>query len=79
MQEEGYQNEPVETSSPDINQRDLADKLLKNAGKIEALALVAGNDDFNEWSEEVRSNFMWTLSDLTTQQRKDIDTYLTRA
>lgn len=56
---------------------ELADTLERKTAQLESALLVAGNDSFDDFSQEIKGNFLWLCSDLSTEIRDDFDKFRT--
>ena len=54
---------------------ELSDALDRKTAQLEAALLVAGNDSFDDFSQEIKGNFLWLCSDLASQVRTDFDNF----
>lgn len=58
---------------------DLADLMERKTSQLEAALLIAGNDSFDDFNQEIKGNFLWLCSDLATEVRDNFDKFRTAA
>lgn len=60
-----------------MNQRafDLADTLDRKTAQLEAALVIGGSDSFDDFSQEIKGNFLWLCSDLASEIRSDFDNF----
>lgn len=56
---------------------ELADTLERKTAQLEASLLIAGSDSFDDFSQEIKGNFLWLCSDLSTEIRDEFDKFRT--
>ena len=54
---------------------DLADSLNKKTAQLDSLLSVASSSDFHDFSDAIKSDYLWACSELSESIRNEFDTY----